>query len=304
MSPTAMFTLILAAFAMFAWSASRRWQLLQVGRGVNRLDHIADRVRGTWRFAFRQEKMDYYNPAGFAHKLIFAGFVVLLFRTLVRWGRGFYAPFNLWVLAPTQVLGEVYEFVKDCLATLVVFGTLVFFYYRLIVKPRRMALSLEGLLIIGIIFTMMIADMVYDGASSVLASQKQGLCDAATRMASAKECAAIAAITAPLGRRASHLAFAGHVVPLAGAGGIVLRASLSRAIAGWAHSAIARAGFWTHVSLVLLFLNLLPHSKHFHVITAIPNVFARDLKAAGRLRPDGTHSREADGGLRGRRRGE
>ncbi|HEY6460578.1 MAG TPA: (Fe-S)-binding protein, partial [Polyangiaceae bacterium] len=48
---------------------------------------------------------------------------------------------------------------------------------------------------------------------------------------------------------------------------------------------LARTGFWTHVSLVLLFLNLLPHSKHFHVITAIPNVFARSLRPAGRLEP-------------------
>src|SRR6516165_7900145 len=101
MSPTAMLTLLVAAIAMFAWSASRRWQLLQTGRPAgDRLDHLGARLRGTWRYAFRQEKMDYYNPAGVAHKLIFAGFVVLLFRTIVLWGRGFYPPFNLWVLSP------------------------------------------------------------------------------------------------------------------------------------------------------------------------------------------------------------
>ena len=32
-------------------------------------------------------------------------------------------------------------------------------------------------------------------------------------------------------------------------------------------------------------MNLLPHSKHFHVITAVPNVFARSLTPAGRLQP-------------------
>jgi hypothetical protein len=76
MSPTAMLTLIFAAFAMFAWSASRRWQLLQIGQPVSRLDHLGARLKGTWRYAFRQEKMDYYNPAGWAHKLIFTGFVM------------------------------------------------------------------------------------------------------------------------------------------------------------------------------------------------------------------------------------
>src|SRR6516162_8480022 len=154
MSPTAMLTLMFAAFAMFAWSASRRWRLLQVGGPAERLDHLGTRLRGTWRYAFRQEKMDYYNPAGIAHKFIFAGFVVLLLRSVMLWGRGFSPSFDLWVLGPSQPLGAAYEFAKDCLATLVICGTLVFFYYRLFVRPKRMALSGEGLLILGIIFTM------------------------------------------------------------------------------------------------------------------------------------------------------
>src|SRR5882672_8759250 len=201
MSPTAMLTLMFAAFAMFAWSASRRWRLLQTGRETpdSRIDHIGARLRGTWRFAFRQEKMDYYNPAGIAHKFIFAGFVLLNFREIILWGRGYYAPFNLWVLGPAQPLGQAYELVKDCLGVLVIFGTFVFFYYRLIVKPRRMALTFEGLLIIALILTLMLTDMTYDGASLVLAAKSAGVCGAATHADPATPCAAIATITAPLG---------------------------------------------------------------------------------------------------------
>lgn len=33
--------------------------------------------------------------------------------------------------------------------------------------------------------------------------------------------------------------------------------------------------WWTHALVLLLFMNLLPLSKHFHIITAIPNVFLR-----------------------------
>jgi Fe-S oxidoreductase len=280
MSLTAMFTLIVAALAMFAWSASRRWQLLQIGKPAARLDHLGARLRGTWRYAFRQEKMDYYNPAGIAHKLIFTGFVVLLFRTIVLCGRGFYPAFNLWVLAPGTVLGDLYEFVKDAVATGVVCGTLVFFYYRLFAKPRRMSLSLEGLLIIGIIFTMMIADMTYDGASLVLAAKRVPFCDAAAHNGLAGQCAAIATITAPLG--AEH--FSGDWSFWPNPAGSFFALLLSR-LSPPALVVVAHAGFWTHVSLVLLFLNLLPHSKHFHVITAIPNVFTRNLRPAGRLEP-------------------
>jgi Fe-S oxidoreductase len=275
-----MLVLIVAAFAMFAWSASRRWQLLQIGRPTSRLDHIPQRLAGTWRFAFRQEKMDYYNPAGIAHKFIFAGFIVLLVRTLILWGRGFYAPFGLWVLGPTQPLGQIYEFAKDTFATLVILGTLVFFYYRLVAKPKRMALSVEGLLIIVIIFTMMIADMTYDGATLALTSQQTGLCDAAAHASSPAQCASIHTITAPFGKEAWDGTWDFWPSPAG-----TLFAVLFHTLSPGALVFLARAGYWTHSALVLLFLNLLPHSKHFHVITAIPNVFARSLRPAGRLEP-------------------
>jgi Fe-S oxidoreductase len=46
---------------------------------------------------------------------------------------------------------------------------------------------------------------------------------------------------------------------------------------------LAHVGFWLHVGLVLIFLNILPFSKHFHIITAIPNVFTHPLVPFGRL---------------------
>ena len=86
MNPTWMLTMLVALSAAFAWSANRRWQLLKVGGPENRLDFLAERVKAVWRYAFRQEKMDYYQPAGIAHKLIFVGFITLLFRTIVLVG--------------------------------------------------------------------------------------------------------------------------------------------------------------------------------------------------------------------------
>ncbi len=170
-----MSAIMVAALAMFAWSASRRWQLLQVGEPSSRLDHLSTRLQGVWRYAFRQEKMDYYNPAGIAHKAIFTGFLVLLLRTLILWGRAFYPKWNFFILGPTDPIGEAYEFAKDVIATFVVLGVLVFLYYRVVRPQKRMSLSGEGILILLIIATMMIADMVYDGASLVLASKKLAL---------------------------------------------------------------------------------------------------------------------------------
>jgi Fe-S oxidoreductase len=283
MSPTAMLTLLFAANAMFLWSASRRWKLLQIGLPVgagNRLDHVGARVAGTWRFAFRQEKMDYYNPAGIAHKAIFAGFLVLQVRTLMLWGRGFSPSFDLFVLGPDQVLGQIYECFKDVFGALVVCGTLVFFYYRLFVKPKRMSLSGEGLLILGIIFAMMVADMTYDGASLVLASKQAAFCTVPGHIGSAVRCAAVNTVVAPLHGEMWGGEWSAWPGPVGS-----LFASFMQGVEPGTLVWIARTGYWTHATLPLLFLNLLPHSKHFHVITAIPNVFLRNLRPAGRLQP-------------------
>ena len=100
MNPTWMLTMLVALSAAFAWSANRRWQLLKVGRGDDRSDRLLERLMGTYEYAFEQKKMGYYPLAGIAHKLIFVGFLVLLLRALILWGRGFDPAFNLWFLGP------------------------------------------------------------------------------------------------------------------------------------------------------------------------------------------------------------
>lgn len=44
-----------------------------------------------------------------------------------------------------------------------------------------------------------------------------------------------------------------------------------------------QGGFWLHLVLILVFLNVLPHGKHFHIITGLPNVFFRRLPPMARL---------------------
>jgi Fe-S oxidoreductase len=285
MNPTAMTLVIVAALALFAWSASQRWQLLRAGRPEMRSDQIGERIRGVLRFAFAQERMDYYQPAGIAHKLIFIGFLVLLARTLILWGRGYSPSFNLWILKPDSLLGRSYEFLKDSVAILVLVGVSVFFYYRIVRPLKRITRSAEATLILGIITTMMLSDMAYDGATLVLAARAHDFCDAGpASLATAAQCDALRDLTAPLGAHALQAAgtIEWNIFPSPGGS---LFAVLFKNLSPGALTTIAQVGFWTHATLVLVFLNLLPHSKHFHVITAIPNVFFRSLEPRGRLRP-------------------
>ena len=286
MNPLAMLCLIVGFLAMFAWSAHRRWQLLATGRPENRLDHIKERIQAVWRYAFVQEKMDYYQPAGLAHKLIFAGFVLLLFRILMLWGRGFSPTFALFVLGMSQPLGAVYEFIKDTITTGVLCGVAVFFYYRVLNPLKRITRHWEGTLILGIIATMMLADMIYDGAAFALGDRAPYLCgpDFKRGPRSRRRISARGSRSGSRFRRRGRSSTPTSASRPSPAGSI-RRGHPARPLAGGAPRASRRPGFWLHAGLPLLFLNLLPYSKHFHVITAVPNVFLKNMEPAGRLRP-------------------
>ena len=108
-----------------------------------------------------------------------------------------------------------------------------------------MTLSGEGLVILGIIITMMLADMLYNGARIVLDQRVAG------------EAVAFSAAE-----------------PVASVWALGLQSTGNGTLKFLMH-----AGFWSHSAFVLIFLNILPYSKHFHIITAIRNVFTRNPSA-------------------------
>ncbi len=284
MNPIAMAAIIVGLTAFFAWTARRRWALMLVGGPTHesRTADVGERLRVTWVFAFWQKKMRYYFTAGLAHNLIFLGFLILLLRSLILWGRGFDPAFNLWIFGEESVLGSfgtelgvIYNFAKDILAALVVVGALVFVYYRTINVQKRMSISAEALVILGIIIVMMLADMLYDGASLVLAHNYAAMCPGGE----GDWCSSAAPIIAPLGEARGPVVW--HwIEPVGSFIAIILQdASIGLLVV------FANIGFWTHSALVLVFLNILPYSKHLHIITAIPNTFLADITPKGRLRP-------------------
>lgn len=46
---------------------------------------------------------------------------------------------------------------------------------------------------------------------------------------------------------------------------------------------LERAAWWFHIVGVLIFLNYIPYSKHFHVFLSFPNVYFRKLKPLGQM---------------------
>jgi Fe-S oxidoreductase len=302
MNPIVMAVLLAGLLGLFAWSANRRCVLLRVGSPTHepRSSELGSRLRAVWTFALCQKKLRYYLAAGLAHQLIFLGFLVLLARSVTLWGRGFVADFDLWILGPQPVagvpLGELYAFAKDVFALLVLIGVSVFFYFRVLVVQRRMTLGWEGLLILAIILVMMVADFVYDGAAMVLAARVQAECGGLPSSTAPSWCGPAATVAAPLAQSIAgwtgpgSLGWHPYPEPVGSAVAALLQGDEPSTLVVLAH-----AGFWTHASLVLVFLNLLPYTKHAHIITAIPNVFLGDLTPAGRLRPVASGTEELMG---------
>ncbi len=283
MNPIAMAFVIVMLNAAFAIVAKQRFELMMVGRPEMRWDDIPARIKGVVTYALAQKKMKNYPLAGAAHMVIFIGFSALLLNTLILWGRGFFPGFSMFVFAHDQPLGQVYDLVKDVVAVLVILGASTFVYLRVVKKESRMTLSGEALLILGIIITMMVSDLLYNGAMYALSPKVGALCagmpkaELALRAEDAY-CGYAQDVVAPL---ASHPGQTYGFVWHSPASSI-----LGMAISGLAPKTLvilANAGFWAHSSLVLIFLNILPLSKHFHIITVMPNVFLRNIDAPGRL---------------------
>jgi len=322
---------------------------MTIGPREDRLDRPGERILATLRDAFGQVRMRRYPPAGIAHFFIFYGFIVLLLRSLILWGRGFDPSFDMWLFGLDQPLGKLYSFFKDIFVILVIVGTLVFVYYRLVRRLPRMTLSVEGLVILGIILAMMFADLLYDGAWVALRTQQGAVAaepssdsfhpeslaasrgrdfetSREVRVVGLRNGTAVAIYgeadegsfltgddsSVPLQlpqiphrhrmqmpeewvppesfceicRKNRILASA----PLLGTAetsplvwyepaGSVVGAMLVGLSPG-ALTILMHVGFWTHSALVLIFLNLLPYSKHFHIITAVPNVYMQNLSPA------------------------
>ncbi len=252
MSPIGMTVLLVVTLAAFAWSAWQRWRLMMVARRPdNRGDSVGERIGTVMRYVFGQARMPRYSAAGWAHIIVFFGFMVLLLNSIMLWVRGYVTDANpayhLWIFGVDQPLGMIYAFLRDIFTLLVIVGVVIFFWNRGVLRLKRLTLNTEGMLILGIIFVMMVADFVYEGVE-INAPPHDGKFIAAMPIAS------------------------------------IVAAGL-RVLPGETQHVLWQIGFWTHSALVLIFLNLLPYGKHFHVLTVVPNVFARALTSRGRIPP-------------------
>ncbi len=238
--------LLLVGLGLFARTLLGRVRLLLIGRPEQRWNLVADRAKRLFDIGILQQKMFKEPASGVIHALTFWGFCILGLRT-VQFFIQAYSPEFVWPLIEIP-----YAIVKDVTVAVVLLSILAFFYRRLVVRPARIAYSGEALLILGFIAMLMVTEFLYEGLHF------GGLIKA-------------------------HVAGAADHVAHAPIGGMLANHFANSGLDPVLMQQLGEVNYWAHLAIVLTFLNLLPLSKHFHVITSLPNVFLSKLEPKGAL---------------------
>ncbi len=249
---TLLFALVLlSALALFAYTASRRIQLLLLGAGEreNRLDRPLARLWHMIEYGFLQRKMFRDAYAGLYHALIFGGFLVLTLRTSVLVFEGLFPGSGVPFLSAG--FWEGYLLVKDIVLVTTFAGVVLALLRRHVARKERLDPSFDADLILLLIGFLMVSDFAAGAAKMALEA---------------------------------HLA--GGTVLSRTAIWEPLTYSLSKQIVSLSPSslqAIYFGAWWGHLVAILVFANYLPFAKHFHVITALPNLFFAKLDSPGKM---------------------
>lgn len=140
-----------------------------------------------------------------------------------------------------EAVHYAYGLVKDMVILLVTLAAIYALYRRLVIRPPRLSQSGEGILILVLILAIMESDVIFEGSYFSLNPEARTLME-------------------PLGFGVSFLL-----------------APLGSDISAFLHN----LAYWTHVLAILFFVTLLPRSKHFHILTSIPNVYFSNVTGTG-----------------------
>ena len=256
MNPLVMSILLIAGTAVFCHTMYYKIQLLMALEPLNRANHIKDRLINMVVIAIGQKRLAGRKKewaAGIMHAFIFWGFCILIIRSLNIYGEGFIKGYTLPFLGDDFILGYLYIALKDIMEGIVLLMILYAVFRRAVLKPERMHHTLEAYVVLIMIGVLMISDLLYDGARYNLIT---------------------------LYNNPDHLHFFNN--PQYGSEFVWTPISVGAAsFISWmsadSTNTLMAGMFWLHVITQLVFLNLLPLGKHFHVITALPNVFLKHL---------------------------
>ena len=256
MNPLLISLLIIVALSVFGRTMFGKIQLLKALEPADRVNHLKERLMNMVILAIGQKRLvgrAKERSSGIMHAFIFWGFCILLIRSLTLYGEGFQQGYHLPFLGGDYLLGYLYVALKDIIEAIVLLMIIFAFFRRAVLKPKRMHNTFEAYLVLGLIGILMASDLLYDGARYNLIQLYNNP-------------GSVHYFNNP--QYGSEFLW----TPIS-----VAAASLISGLGVDANTAFLTIMFWLHICTQLVFLNLLPLGKHFHVITALPNVFLKSL---------------------------
>lgn len=158
MGPLAMLILLVAALALFTATMIRRLDVLRAAQPDCRTDQPRRRLQTLLEIGFGQRKLLYEKGPGWMHAAIFAGFLVVAFRTVTMIVRGFAADWRV------PGLNEAYLVVQNLFVAIVLVAVGYGIVRRLVTRPERLKFSGEAVVILAWIGVLMITDLLGDAA--------------------------------------------------------------------------------------------------------------------------------------------
>ncbi len=156
--------LLVGGLIAFTYSVAQRFLLFIAAKGHdNRFDQLGKRIWGVLKLAIGQERFFKREiGVGLMHATIFWGFCVISLRTITLFGMGFTEDFVLPGLG--GFFGIVYNASLQVFLVLVSLAIVYALYRRICVKPSRINLSVEGVVILSVILSLMVSDILFEAA--------------------------------------------------------------------------------------------------------------------------------------------
>lgn len=238
--------LLLAAGGWFAKSAGRIRRNILLGRDVDVSGDSSLRMSTMMKVAFGQSKMVVRPVAGFLHMIVYVGFVLINIEVLEIVIDGIFGTHRIFA----EPLGGLYTAAIGFFEVLglgVLVSCAIFLWRRNVMKIDRFHKpEMDG--------------WPFKDANYILIIE-------------------IVLMAALLIMNAAEANFEHKV-----AGPFLVSQFIAPLMAGMDQGTlhmIERICWWGHIIGILLFLNYLPFSKHFHIILAFPNTYFSKLKPKG-----------------------
>ncbi|MCL4550014.1 MAG: (Fe-S)-binding protein [Bacteroidetes bacterium] len=227
------------AIGFFVYNLRRIFSYIKLAQPENRFDNPSRRIKNVLKIGLAQSKILREPVAGLIHVLIFWGFLLFLLSVLEAIIQGFYPPFSWHFLGP---IFSLLTLVQDFFGLFVIIAVVWALYRRFIQKVARLQLEGHGLdaaAILLMIWGVVVA--MFGQNITHIANDNFHLADYELR---------------PVSLYFSGLFFNGT---------------------SETSKTLYEFFWWMHIVVVFAFMNFLPYSKHFHVVTSLPNVYFKKV---------------------------